>query len=82
MLFLSSSDTFVEQLRWHFPPHGGPIFLAECVGLFEAEDDELLELEDDELLDLEDEDESDDDVDADLSLKFGSLTLSSESKSS
>lgn len=39
-------------------------------------DDDVLELEE-----LELEVESVDDIDADLSLKFGSLTLSSESKS-
>lgn len=42
------------------------------------EADDELELEE---LELEDEVESVDDIDADLRLKFGSLTLSSESKS-
>lgn len=50
---------------------------AECERVLEADDDEL-ELEE---LELEDELECVDDVDADLRLKFGSLTLSSESKS-
>lgn len=48
---------------------------AECERVLEADDDEL------ELEELEDELESVDDIDADLCLKFGSLTLSSESKS-
>ena len=50
---------------------------AECERILEADDDEL-ELEE---LELEDELESVDDIDADLCLTFGSLTLSSESKS-
>lgn len=61
------------------------VMLESCNagGMFSRREEfeRVLEADDEEELELEDEVESADDIDADLCLKFGSLTLSSESKS-